>query len=157
MIIHEQPGDLFACQSQTITCPVNTAGAMGKGLALDFRDRVPGLFQFYRGRYGTRYSADRYANRLYTYKVPDGRQVLLFPTKVRWTDPASPTHIRENLRLLAEQYQELGITSLAIPALGCGLGKLNYDRDVRPMVQEFLGPLPLPVEVLFQHVHVTRW
>lgn len=122
---------------------------MGSGLARDFRDRVPGLFRFYRGSYGTRYSAERFANRLCIFKVPDGRQVLLFPTKIQWSDPSSPSHIRENLRLLAEQYQDLGITSLAIPALGCGLGQLNYDRDVRPMVQEFLGPIPLPVEVLF--------
>lgn len=157
MITQECQGDLFASLRQTIACPINTAGAMGKGLALDFRNRVPGLYEFYRGQYGNQETATHYANKLRTFKAPGYHQVLLFPTKVHWRYPSSLAHISENLRLLAEQYEQLGITSLAIPALGCGLGQLNYDRDVRPLVMEFLDPIPLPVEVLFQTVVTMRW
>lgn len=153
MIVYEGQGDLFACQSQTITCPINIVGAMGKGLALEFRDRVPGLYAFYQQNYPKSFGHYNAAkeNYLQTFRVPDGRQVLLFPTKGHWRYNSDPVMIRRNLEKLAEKYSTLyQIQSLALPALGCGCGKLNYERDLRPMIHAILGPLPLKVEVLFK-------
>lgn len=151
MIVREEIGDLFDCTSQTITCPINAVGAMGKGLALDFRNRVPGLYDYYQYWYPrstTKPNPRRF--QLHVYKVPDGRQVLLFPTKDDWRQPSERALIEANLIRLAESWEFYGIQSLALPALGCGLGQLNYDRDVRSMIHDILGPLPLPVEVLFR-------
>jgi O-acetyl-ADP-ribose deacetylase (regulator of RNase III) len=157
MIIREDVGDLFNCQSQTIACPINVAGAMGKGLALEFRERVDGLYRWYQHHYPSPYGAERRANYLQVYPVPDGRQVLLFPTKVHWREKSTVEQIRENLRLLSENYEHWNIQSLALPALGCGEGGLAYDRDVKPLLWQILDPLPLPVEVLFRHQQTTRW
>lgn len=151
MIISEAVGDVFNCASHTITCPINTSGAMGKGLAKEFRDRVPGLYSFYLRHYPKGGDASAIANKLQVYPVPDGRQVLLFPTKVFWRDASTIKQVHQNLLLLAQQYQSLNIQSLAIPALGCGEGGLRYEQDVRPLVHAILGPLELPVEVLFYH------
>lgn len=157
MIIHEIVGDLFDCQSQTIVCPINTAGAMGKGLALTFSLRVPGLYDFYKRMHPGRAGLEDRANVINVYPVPDGRQVLLFPTKTDWRRPSTIEQIRDNLRILSEHYQHWNIQSLALPALGCGEGGLSYDRDVRPLIWQILDPLPLPVEVLFRHQQIIRY
>lgn len=43
-------------------------------------------------------------------------------------------------------YRAWGITSLAVPALGCGAGQLAWDV-VGPVLQEALGRLGIPVEL----------
>lgn len=167
MIIREDVGDLFNCQSQTLACTTNSVGAMGKGVALEFRKRVDGLYEFYQRRnppmpYALtprlREDVERRAHVLDVYPIANqGKQVLLFPTKYHWRDNSPLELIEDNLRTLSQSYQNLGIESLAIPALGCGNGGLLYDRDVRPLVWTYLNPLPIPVEVLFQYQAVIRY
>lgn len=158
MIVREEMGDLFDCSSQTITCPINAVGAMGAGLALEFRNRVPGLYDFYSAHYPRPHrQPNPRMHYLQVFKVPDGRQILLFPTKDDWRNPSERSLIEANLIRLAESWEVYGIQSLALPALGCGLGQLSYDRDVRPMIHDILGPLPLPVEVLFRYQATTRY
>jgi len=150
MIVFEGRGDIFACRSQTITCPTNAVGAMGSGLALAFRKRVPGLFSYYVKEFPRRSTPppDELLHKLLTYRVPDGRQVLLFPTKGHWKYPSKAAWIQSNLITLAHDYEKMGISSLAVPALGCGKGGLDYKKDVRPMLMEYLDPLPLHVEIV---------
>lgn len=151
MIVYKGPGDLFQCGTQTITCPINVVGAMGKGLALAFRDRVPGLYEFYRHHYGvSRHGWQRRIHQLEVYSLTASKKVLLFPTKGDWKDPAILSAIEYNLHQVADHYQELGIESLGIPMLGCGAqtGQLSWQRDVEPLVDLILGPIPLPVKVV---------
>lgn len=151
MIIYNGPGDLFQCGMQTIACPINVVGAMGKGLALTFKERVPGLYGFYREHYGDGEQGwQRRVHQLEIFPVSPTRQVLLFPTKGLWRMPALLSVIEENLIQVAENYQAMGITSLGIPLLGCGVqtGQLSWERDVGPLVELILGPTALPVKVL---------
>jgi O-acetyl-ADP-ribose deacetylase (regulator of RNase III) len=48
--------------------------------------------------------------------------------------------IRAGLEALANDIEELGIRSIAVPPLGSGLGGLDW-REVRPLIQEALAPL----------------
>ncbi len=41
----------------------------------------------------------------------------------------------------------MGVTSVAFPALGCGNGGLSYNDQVRPLMEAYLGSLPIPVFV----------
>lgn len=150
MIIYKGPGDLFQCGMQTILCPVNVVGAMGKGLALQFRDSVPGLYEYYRGHYGvSELGWQERLNQLEVYSLSLQRKVLLFPTKGKWREPAILPVIEQNLTLLADNYVAMGIESLGIPMLGCGekTGRLSWTRDVEPLVDLILGTIPLPVKV----------
>jgi len=154
MSLVEVPGgDLFHCGMQTIACPVNAAGAMGAGLAKTFRDTIPGLYRFYQTHYPRTddpFLMQLNAQKLRVFQVAPDRQVLLFPTKVHWTDPAQLVVIEENLLQLSEQWQALGIRSLGLPMLGCGLGQLNYWRTVRPFLQLYLSRLPIDVHVMVE-------
>jgi O-acetyl-ADP-ribose deacetylase (regulator of RNase III) len=40
--------DLFSSTAQVLVNPVNTAGVMGKGIALEFKSRYPEMFDAYR-------------------------------------------------------------------------------------------------------------
>src|SRR5690606_8462065 len=132
---------------QTITCPVNTEGAMGAGLALKFREVVPGLYTAYRNACR---SGELNPTKLWVYPWPGrNQQVLCFPTKIKWRNFSSPDMLHRNLLRLVRDYEDLGITSLAIPPLGAGLGGLEYQSQVRDMVFEVLDDLPFEVRVCF--------
>lgn len=149
MIISEQPGDIFDCDAHTVCCPINSSGAtMGKGLALEFRERVPGLYRFYLKRYAVVDNGTRREYRLEVFGVPDGRQVLLFPTKIYPRQNSVLGLIDTNLQTLANGYQRLGIKSLALPLIGCGLGNLDWKNQVRPLVFQHLDKIPLPVSII---------
>lgn len=145
MIESVEVRDLFTAPAQTLVCPVNTVGAMGKGLALAFKNKYPGLEQLY-----------QHACRNYVFStkglccvgVGEGKRVLLFPTKYHWRNPSRLPIVDTSLRKLAEQYEALKITSLAIPMVGCGkeTGRLNW-VDVYPLIVEWLDPLPIPVHI----------
>lgn len=157
MIVFEGLGDMFNCRSQTLTCPVNVVGTLGNGLAKEFRDNIPGLLEYYRGFFprSHRVPEDRsLVNQLYVYPIDDSKyvnaQVLLFPTKEHWRFPSRLAWVDQNLQSLARRIDEFKITSLAVPALGCGHGGLNYERQVRALIHEYLGPLKTPVEILLR-------
>lgn len=149
-MISYMTGDLFQCRMQTIVCSINTVGAMGKGIALRFKDEVPGLYEFYRARYRDKEPDFPSINRLEVYSVDAHRKVLLFPTKDHFKYPSKVWMIEQNLHQLAQRYQELGITSLGLPLIGCGVntGQLSWERQVGPMVEAILGPLPIPIVVV---------
>jgi len=69
---------------------------------------------------------------------------LLFPTKRHWRERADIDGIEKGLQWLRDNYEKEEIKSLAIPALGCGLGRLDW-RDVGPLMCKYLVTLKIPV------------
>jgi hypothetical protein len=144
MIIHVgDAASIFDSDMQTLVCPVNTVATMGAGLAKMFDLNFPGLLMAYK-----KACWHGIMNRqgMFLYVISERRKVLCFPTKHNWRNPSRLEWIDTGLGTLAQRYEKMGITSLAVPALGCGLGDLHW-RDVLPLIEEHLGPLPIPVEV----------
>lgn len=56
-----------------------------------------------------------------------------FYTKKHWRDPSYLRHISTGLIDLAHEYRSLGMESIAVPPVGCGLGGLDWD-EVKPLV-----------------------
>ena len=138
-----EPGsDLFASPAQTLVNTVNTEGVMGAGIALAFKRRYPAMFEEYRAlcRRGA-----LSVGTLHLWRGPD-RWVLNFPTKTTWRRPSSLAYVEAGLLRLRRDYQGLGITSLALPALGCSLGRLAW-KDVQVLCERYLSDLPIPVDV----------
>ena len=150
MIIQAR-GDLLAADADALVNPVNTAGAMGKGLALLFKRAHPDNFAAYAAacragelRPGHVHVHDRGAT-----AAP--RWIVNFPTKRHWRSPSRPDDIRAGLQDLRRVLTERRIRSVAVPALGCGLGGLARD-DVLAMIVAALGDLP-DVEVRLYAPH----
>jgi O-acetyl-ADP-ribose deacetylase (regulator of RNase III) len=70
----------------------------------------------------------------------------LFPTKRHWRERADIVGIEEGLKWLLNNYKREGIKSLAVPALGCGLGRLEW-RDVGPLMCRYLKTLDITVAI----------
>jgi O-acetyl-ADP-ribose deacetylase (regulator of RNase III) len=136
-------GNLFESRAQTWVNAVNCAGIMGKGIALEFKNRFPEMFQDYaaRCRHG-----DVRLNRPYLFKSLKHPWILNFPTKTHWRDSSPLDAIAGGLDYLGRNYETWGIKSLVIPALGCGLGGLDWTA-VGPILKRYLEPLKIPVEL----------
>jgi hypothetical protein len=86
---------------------------------------------------------------------------LLFPTKKHWRENSDMAGIEAGLQWIADNYKKEGIHSLALPALGCGLGKLKW-ADVGPLMARYLSQLDikvaiyLPQEGKIAPEHLTR-
>jgi len=71
---------------------------------------------------------------------------LLFPTKQHWRDTSDLEAIQEGLRWVRASHVAEGIKSLALPALGCGLGNLEW-KDVGPVMCRELADMGIPVAI----------
>ena len=142
-IVNVGKGDIMASTRQTLLCTINTHGAMGAGVAKAMRDTVPGLWKFYRKLYENN---SLRVDRTFVYRCGD-RQILLFPTKRDWKHPSNPAWIETNLSKLSLNWERVGITSLAMPPLGCGNGGLDF-KDIEPMIRFFLDPLPFETDIV---------
>lgn len=142
-MIHIPPSntDIFGVGATTIVVPVNTMGAMGKGLALYVAQEFPMV--------ELEYKRLCRARRINTegglgWASSEGINFCLFPTKRHWSKPSEMGWIVNGLRAL--QVDLLPSEIVAVPALGCGEGGLLWS-DVRPLIYAFMNPLPNTVFV----------
>ena len=133
-------GDIFQSPANVLVNTVNTKGVMGKGIARRFKQIYPDMFNFYRDCCEQR-KFD--IGQLLLYRTPH-KWVLNFPTKKHWRSPSRVEYIEAGLSKFTDVYAELGITSIAFPALGCGNGELDYDSQVKPCMEKYLQKVPIP-------------
>jgi O-acetyl-ADP-ribose deacetylase (regulator of RNase III) len=136
-------GDLFASGAQTLVNTVNTVGIMGKGIARGFRERFPRMFQDYAARCAR---GEVRLGEPYLYRQLVGPWILNFPTKGHWRAVSKLSDIVAGLEYLVTHYREWGITSIAVPPLGCGNGQLDWNV-VGPTLYRYLTELEIPVEL----------
>src|SRR3990172_3990370 len=136
-------GDLFTSKAQTLVNTVNCVGIMGKGIALQFKNRFPDMFRDYEER--CRHKEVK-LGRPYIYSTMFSQNILNFPTKDHWRSVTNLADIERGLQYLHNHYKEWGITSMAIPPLGCGEGQLEW-RIVGPTLYRFLSSMDIPVEL----------
>ena len=140
-------GDIFASSAQTLTNPINCVGVMGKGLALAFRQHFPDMYEDYVLRC-RKHSV--HIGQPYVFRRPVIPWILNFPTKDNWRAHSQMARIVEGLAYLRLHYRDWGITSLAMPALGCGEGKLSWSQ-VGPILYQQLLRFDIPIELYAPH------
>jgi len=136
-------GDILKSKAQTLVNTVNCVGIMGKGIALEFKKRFPDMFKDYTKR------CERKKIRIgqpYVYKSLLGAQIVNFPTKEHWKSVSKVNDIERGLDFLLAHYKEWGITSMAIPPLGCGNGQLEW-KVVGPLIYSRAKQMDIPVEM----------
>lgn len=135
MIHYVYRGNILLTNAEALVNPVNTVGVMGAGLAKQIRTAFPAAYEEYR-------HACRVGNvmigRMHVLKrdrVPmfGPAYLINFPTKAHWNQDSRLEWIELGLVHLISVVDEIGIRSIAIPPLGCGLGGLSW-ADVRPLI-----------------------
>jgi uncharacterized protein YwgA/O-acetyl-ADP-ribose deacetylase (regulator of RNase III) len=136
-------GNLFDSQVQTLVNTVNCVGVMGKGIALEFKQRFPDMYQDYVERCKRQ---EVKLGKPYLYRQLFPPWILNFPTKDHWRSVANLASIVQGLEFLLQHYQEWGIESLAAPPLGAGQGQLEW-RVIGPTLYRYLNQMTIPVEL----------
>jgi len=127
-------GNIFGSQAEAMVNPVNCVGVMGKGLALKFKQMYPENFKAYRRAC---HNGEVRPGKMYVTfpdNVPPPRIIINFPTKRRWNESSRTEDINAGLADLVLVVRSERIRSIAIPALGCGLGGLDWNT-VRPLIE----------------------
>lgn len=133
-------GNLLDAHTDALVNTVNEAGVMGKGVALQFKETFPDAAREYMDAAKRR---DVRVGRVLvtaTDVLEGTKWIIHFPTKRHWRHPSKIEWVREGLEDLTRVIGELGITSIALPPLGCGNGGLEW-QDVRALIEETLGDL----------------
>ena len=133
--------DLLQSPARVLVNAVNTVGVMGKGIAKDFKQIYPEMFKEYqllceRKQFNI--------GQLWLYKTPY-KWVLNFPTKQHWKHPSKIEYIEEGLKKFVKTYSEKGLTSISFPLLGCGNGGLDWETQVKPLMEQYLSKLPIDI------------
>lgn len=154
MIELRKTGSIFTTGAQAIVNCVNTVGVMGAGLALEFKKKYPQMFADYAYKckegkikigqmdiwqYTCEFDWQDYGYPMY---------IINFPTKEHWKNSSKLEWIATGLDDLRNHAIIMEMVSIALPALGCGYGGLQYD-DVQALVEEKLGDLSTTI-ILFE-------
>lgn len=135
-------GDLLKQDGvDAIVNTVNCVGVMGKGIALQFKNKWPANFAAY---HAACKAGQVRPGRMMVFDAGAYAQphfIINFPTKDHWRGNSQLTFIEDGLKDLVVQIRALGIQSLAMPPLGCGNGGLDW-RDVKPLIEAAFANMP---------------
>lgn len=149
MVKFKKTGSLF---TEPVTMRVNTVncnGIMGKGVALAFKQRYPEMFKEYQVQCRAKLFSPGH---VHLHKVSEEEYIINLATKGNWWEPSQYEWIGEGLtdiRRILEGWNENRLdldTSIAMPALGCGNGGLEWPV-VKEMISECLEDLPNDIVV----------
>lgn len=136
-------GNLLESNQEALVNTVNLEGYMGKGIAYQFKKRFPENNKAY-------IEACKNNNigigKVFSFKE-DGKIIINFPTKDRWREKTKISYIEEGLESLKRLITDSGISSVAIPPLGCGNGGLEWS-EVKPLIEERLKELKNVADIL---------
>ena len=139
MISHTQ-GNLLDAQDEALVNPVNTVGVMGKGLALAFRQHFDLNHRLY---VAACQAGELRVGKMFVTETGQAfgpRWVVNFPTKQHWRQSSQLHWIHDGLVDLRRFIAEQRVQSIAIPALGAGLGGLAW-AEVRSAIETELTGL----------------
>jgi O-acetyl-ADP-ribose deacetylase (regulator of RNase III) len=146
-MIKFQSGDILDSKCHALVNTVNTVGIIGKGVALQFKHEFPHNFTVYRNSFIRR---DLRIGQLLTVQDCSTRMgeriIINFPTKTHWRLPSEYSYVEQGLKSLAILIPEKALTSIAIPALGCGNGGLDWIK-IKDMIEQHLASIEAYIEI----------
>lgn len=129
--------NIIHSDAEALVNTVNCEGVMGKGIALLFKNNFPDNYFYYRD--ACRKGQVRIGG-MFTQQEK-GKWIINFPTKTTWRLNSDYAYIKEGLISLSNTLYWLNVKTIAIPALGCGNGGLDWNI-VKPMIIEMLNDHP---------------
>jgi len=128
MINYIKKGNIFESKCEVLVCPVNCFGVMGAGLAKAFATD----------------KKFKETNLTYQRKCEDGllapgsccgvqyfergkeKSVVYLATKYKWQEPSKLSWIQVGTENLEKYLNNHNVESVAVPAIGAGLGQVDW-------------------------------
>lgn len=147
-------GNLFENNAEALVNTVNTVGVMGKGVALQFKERFPTNYMLYQAacKRGEIQIGKMFITS--TDSLINPKWIINFPTKGHWMHKSSYGYIEAGLNDLVTQIEKLNIRSIAIPPLGAGQGGLDWEK-VKELIREKLNHLTIEISV-YEPVNLVK-
>lgn len=131
MINYIYLGDVFAIEGVTnYAHGCNCSGAMGKGIAVQFREKFPEMYQEYKRlcKMDNFHLGD-----IFVYNYGNGF-VFNLGTQQSWKTKAELNAIENSLKKMFDYASENNVSKIAIPKIGAGLGGLKWE-DVKEIIE----------------------
>ncbi len=144
-------GNILEADAEALVNTVNCQGFMGKGIALQFKQAFPANFKAYEAACR---AGEVVPGSMFIFdngRLINPQYVINFPTKRHWREKSRIADIGSGLKALIADIRRLGVRSIAVPPLGCGLGGLDW-REVRPMIEKAFAELSDVRVLLFEPV-----
>ena len=148
-MIHEVSGDILLSRAGVLAHGVSPNDDFRQGLALSLREKWPAMYKDFR-HYEKTQSPE--SGGIWAWMGADGKVIVNLFTQAPAASaggrpgPASLQHVGRALKALGQLAAAEKWSSLALPRLATGVGGLDWN-DVRPLVQQHLGPLSTKVFV----------
>ncbi|WP_291722272.1 macro domain-containing protein [Bernardetia sp.] len=133
-------GNILESNAEVIINPVNMVGVMGKGLALQFKQKFPYNYKVYKEACQNKTIDVGKLLLVDESSLERKKFIINFPTKKHWRSASKIEYVEEGLKDLVKIINENNFGSIAIPALGCGLGGLDWE-DVKLLLEKYLKEL----------------
>lgn len=140
-MLHERIGDILDTDADAVAHGCNTIGKMGVGLAKQLRYSYPDMYADYKQRCAKGLFRPGQG---YIYWNPHAPHIINLATQE--SGGARMVYVSSALDWLSRSYEELGLTSVAIPQIGCGAGGLEW-KTVRAAVNRHFRKSDLLVEI----------
>lgn len=148
-MLYQVSGDILLSKAQVVAHGVAPNDDFHQGLALALREQWPALYKDFRHYCKTTHVKP---GGLWAWAAPGGRRIVsLFTQEAAYNAGEKPgkatvsyvSHALRNLRELAVKEK---FTSIALPRLATGVGRLEWG-DVEPFIHESFADLKIPVVV----------
>ena len=132
----KKKGDLFTAQTYAIGQGVNCKGVMGAGIAAKFRSEFPENYLKYRQMCS--YNALRPGKALLVEEK--GKLIVNMASQDFPGADATYDRVAKSAAFSAGALMRLGVDTLAIPMIGCGIGGLKWEpvEEILKTVEETL-------------------
>ena len=159
-MIHEVQGDILLTNAAAIAHGVAPGDHFDSGLALQLREEWPALARDFRHHCHTAHPAP---GEIWTWGAATGLRIFNLLTQ----EPPPGDHghakpgrarleyVNHALRALRKTLDAESVASLALPRLATGVGGLNWS-EIRPLITQHLGDLPIPIQVYVEYKKGTR-
>ena len=146
-MIREVSGDILLSKAQVIAHGVAPNDPFNQGLALALREHSPAMAKDFRHYCHTQHPE---SGSIWSWMGADGRIIVNLMTQEGSYDhggkpgAAHTEFVNKSLKALRQLAEKESLTSIALPKLATGVGRLGWD-EVKPLIDKHLGDLNIPV------------
>lgn len=138
MVKYISKGDIFALDNvKNYAHGCNCVGAMGKGIALQFKNKFPEMYLTYKDLCTKN---EYHPGDVFDYKYADGH-IYNLATQQTWRTKAKIEYIKSSLIMMLELATIDNVKVIAMPAIGAGLGGLIWE-DVKNLIDNISKQYP---------------
>jgi O-acetyl-ADP-ribose deacetylase (regulator of RNase III) len=141
-------GDLFQTANlRAFAHGCNCAGAMGKGIGVEFRARFPRMYDAYKARCAAGLFVP---GGVFTWREGD-LTVFNLGTQKTWRSKALLPAIKTSVAKMIEEAEATGLSDVGLPRIGAGLGGLEW-ATVRELLAELGAKTRVNLLVFEKHL-----